>query len=293
MRFLICLRGEKLSRPTLHFAALMASRLSTDITVLFVAPSVRRSFAQEAELLRTKMNEWHLDSPGNEVLRAARDHLQGMGMIRDTEDREAYRELMVPGAGNALELTMVGRSGENMAFRYRQGEALEEILEELRTQRYDLLVIGAGKGHSPLVEKLLQFSTPSVLVVKNPLDIRYRVLVGTDGSPPAHRAELLAIKTASVLKMELTFISVVNSEKQKAFMEKHLERMTNLCRLKRVPYQVEISSGRVVKDIIGVAGENHIIFIGRSRRSALRKLIVGSKEISIVNAACSPVLVVK
>jgi nucleotide-binding universal stress UspA family protein len=293
MRFLICLRGEKLSRPTLHFAALMASRLSTDVTVLFVAPGMRRSSSVEAHLVQEKMSEWALDSPGNEVLRAARDHLQSMGILHEAEDRESVRELLLPGFGEALELTFMGRGGENVSFRLRQGDPLEEILAELRTQRYDLLVIGGGEGRSLLVERLLQFSHPSVLVVKNPLDIRYRVLVATDASPPAHRAELLAIRAASFLKMELTFLSVSRADKQRAFMEMHLSRMSGLCELKGVSHRVLTAAGSVVTEVVSAAGQEHLIFVGRSRRGTLRKLLFGSKAIRIANRARCPVLVVR
>lgn len=289
MRFLICLRGEKLSRPTLHFAALMASRLSTDISVLFVGPGVRRSFSTEADMLIEKMNEWAIDSPGLEVIRSARDHLQSMGLIGD----DALSGSLAPGHSGALELSVPGKVGEDVTFRYRQGDALVEILDELQAHRYDLLVIGAGTGYSSLVEKLLQFSSSSVLVVKNPLDIRYRVLVATDASPSAHRAELLALKTASFLKLELTYLTVVRKEKERHFMERHLKRMQQLCELKRVPHKVIIASGGVVDETIAAAGEDHIIFLGQSRRGTLRKLLLGSKTIRIVNGARSPILVVK
>ncbi len=293
MRFLICLRGERLSRPTLHFAALMASRLSTDITVLFVAPGMRREFAQEADLVREKMIEWAIDSPGMEVIKAARDHLESLGLIHTERESDTNQDILEPGAGGALEMRVAGRDGENVAFRFRQGDALDQILEEMRTHRYDVLVIGAGERHSFLVDRLLQFSISSVLVVKNPLDIRYRVLVATDASPAAHRAELLAIKTASFLKMDLTFLTVVRNSKEREFMNKHLERMHNLCQLKRVSCRAVTAEGNIIKNIVEAAGEDHIIFLGRSRHGALKKLIFGSKAIKIVKGANCPLVFMK
>ncbi|HUX06708.1 MAG TPA: universal stress protein [Acidobacteriota bacterium] len=293
MRFLICLRGDRLSRPTLHFAALMASRLSTDMTVLFVAPGVRREFTQEADLAREKMNEWAIDSPGMGVIKAARDHLESLGLISSEDNGNAYPDILEPGAGGALELRMAGRDGEHVAFRFRQGDALEQILEEMKTHRYDLLVIGAGARHSYLVDRLLQFSTSSVLVVKNPLDIRYKVLVATDASPAAHRAELLAIKTASFLKMELKFLTVVRNDEEREFMKKHLERMNNLCELKHVPCSAVTAEGNIVKEIIKAAGDDHIAFIGRSRHGALKKLVFGSKAIKIINGGNCPIVFMK
>ncbi len=293
MRFLICLRGEEASRPTLHFGALMASRLSTDITVLYVATGVRRSFSTEAAIAREKMSEWAMESTGNQVLRYARQHLESMGLVRRLETQPDLHEEIVPTADDVSEIRIVGKGGENVSFRLREGDALEEILKEMRSRRYDLLVIGSGKEIGGLMEKLLQFSPSSVLIVKNLKDIRYRILVATDATPPAHRAELLAIKTASVLKMELTFLSVVRTKGEREFMDKHLERMTNLCTLKRVPFRIQIASGNIVSETAAAAGEDHIIFLGRSRRGTLKKLFLRSKAIKIANAANCPILLVK
>ena len=293
MRFLICLRGEELSRKTLHFGALLASRLSTDITVLYVATGVRRSFSTETAIAREKMSEWAMESTGDAVLRHAYEHLKNMGLIQLPEGRADLKEEMFPVAGDAFEMKIVGRGGENVSFRLREGDALEEILAEMRSRRYDLLVIGGGKKQGSMMEKLLQFSPSSVLIVKNPRDIRYRVLAATDATPPAHRAELLAIKTASVLKMELTFLAVIESERMRGFMEKHLERMANLCNLKKVPYRVQMVSGNVVKETAAAAGDDHIIFLGRSRRGTLKKLFLRSKAIKIANDANCPILLVK
>ena len=293
MRFLICLRGQKLSRQTLHFGALMASRLGTDITVLYVAPGTRRSFWAEARIAREKMNEWAMDSPGNEVLRAARDHLMGLGLIRSGEDDDQFREVMVPGEDGSLELQRVGVEGAHVAFRFREGDALEQILAELRARHHEVLVIGAGPGRGGLTPRLLQFSSSSVLIVKNPRDIRYKILVATDATPPAHRAELLAIKTASYLGMELTFLSVVGKKVDRQFMGRHLERMAGLCKLKRVAQDTVIATGNVADRITAAAGDDHIVFLGSSRRGALRKLLFGSKTIDIAAKTNCPLLVVK
>lgn len=293
MRFLISLRDRERSMQTLHFAALLASRLSTDITVLYVAAGVRMSFSTEAEACKKKMSEWSLESPGNEVLLAAREHLASMGLIRATGERDGYHEVKVSSSGSAYELQQIGSEGENVSFRYREGDSLEQILEELRSKRYDLLVIGAGMGKSELVAGLLKFSPSSVLLVKNPQDIRYRILVATDATPPAHRAELLAIKTASFLGMEITFLSIIKDHDAREFMEKHLERMTRLCEMKNVSYNVKMIEGSVVEETTAAAGEDHIIFLGSSRRGTLKKFFLGSKTISIAERASCPMMVVK
>lgn len=293
MRFLICLRGEVLSRETLRFGTLMASRLGTDITILFVAERRRRSFSTEAHIADAKMGEWKLSSPGNEVLLAARDHLESMGLIGIEPGRRGPQEVMMPRGEGSFEIEFAGGGGTKVAFIYRWGDVLDEIMAELRSRRYDLLVIGGSKKRGGMTPVLLRFTTVSTLIVKHPKDIRYRILVGTDGSPPAHRAELLAIKTASFFKWELTLLAAVKTDKERAFMEKHLARMAALCELKRVPCRLLITGGDPVRLIAEEAGEDHVIFAGSSRRSLLTKLLLGSKAVRIAAAADCPLLMVK
>ena len=141
--------------------------------------------------------------------------------------------------------------------------------------------------------RLLKFSPSSVLIVKNPRDIKYKILAATDGTPPAHRAELLAIKTASFLNMDLTMLSIARNDEERAFLEKHLARMSGVCDMKKVNYRIVIESGDVVNNIVETAGDDHIIFLGRSRRKPIAKFFLGSKTISTVLAANSPLLLVK
>ena len=81
MRFLIALYNIETARKNLQFAAILASRLSTDLTILYVEPSVKHSLTTEMQLAREKMNEWQMESPGYKVLSEARDHLSSMGLI--------------------------------------------------------------------------------------------------------------------------------------------------------------------------------------------------------------------
>lgn len=292
MRFLIAMKSKETSRQTLQFGALMASRLSTDITVLYVEHGPKRSMSQEMQMAREKMNEWRMGSTGFEVLSFARDHLMSMGLIKPHDREDPLERIFSTGGLHRVEMKGEGAGVQNIAFSFREGDALEEIVEEMHEQHHELLVIGEGENRDFLIN-ILKFSPSSILIVKNPRDIRYRILVATDASPPAHRAELLAIKTASYLKMELTFLTVVDNDKQRELMERHLKRMSGVCEMKKVPYRIIVSSGNVVKATVDEAGDDHIIFLGRSRRKPLTKLLLGSKTISIASTAKCPLLVMK
>lgn len=293
MKFLVALYNRETARQNLQFAALFASRLSTDLTVFYVEPGVKRSVSPEIQLAREKMSEWEMASGGLEVLREARDHLASMGLINPVPVGSGHiRRLIAGQGGDFLEYPGCGSGIQTVRFRYREGDSLEEIISELGRHHHEVLVMGAG-GNNDFLSKLLKFSPCSVLIVKNPQDIRYRLLVATDGTPPAHRAELLAIRTAGFLKMELTFLAIVKTREEEEFMKKHLERMSGVAAMKRVEHRTVITRGDIVRTIDDTAGEDHIIFLGRSRRGALAKLLFGSKTIQVATSARCPLLVVK
>lgn len=292
MRFLIALYNQETARQNLQFAALLASRLSTDITILYVEPKVKISMMPEMDMAKSKMNEWHMDSTGYLVLREARDHLASMGLIKDSYREGELRQLISLGKEHMVQMPGTTPEVEKVTFRYREGDSLGEILDEMREHHHEILVLGAGQNKDFLT-KLQKFSPSSILIVKNPQDIRYKILVATDGTPPAHRAELLAIKTASFLNRELTFVTVPKDNTHLEFMEKHLARMSGVADMKKVKHKIVYGKGDIVRATTDIAGDNHIIFLGRSRRKALAKLLLGSKTIKIVSEADCPLLLVK
>lgn len=292
MRFLIALYNKETARQNLQFAALMASRLGTDLTILFVEPGAKYSMSQEMEMAREKMSEWSMEPPGLQVLRVARDHLVSMGIIAEPQEQGLMKQLIAKSGDHYVQFTQGENPVEKVTFRYREGDSLSEIIDEMKEHHHELLVIGAGRDKD-FMTRLLKFSPSSILIAKNPRDIKYKILAATDGTPPAHRAELLAIKTASFLKMELTFLSVARDKKEQEFLEKHLARMTGVAEMKKVKYRVVMGGGDVVKSITETAGDDHIIFLGRSRRKPLAKFFFGSKTISTVLAANCPMLLVK
>lgn len=292
MRFLIALYNKETAGRIVDFAAQIAELFSTNLTVLSVEQDAKRSMSPEMQMVRGKMYEWHMETTGYQVLREARAQLAAMGIVESGEDSGQLRQLIAVAGDHYV--TMPGKREEigKVVFRYRIGDSLEEILEEMKEHHHEILVIGAGRNKS-FLDQLLRFSPSSILIVKNPRDITYKILIATDGTPPAHRAELLAIKTASVLKRELTFLSVYKNDDEKAFLEKHLARMTGVAKMKGLEPKVILEQGDPVKKIVQTAGDDHIVFLGRSRRKALAKFLFGSKTIKTVGSAECPLLLVK
>jgi nucleotide-binding universal stress UspA family protein len=292
VRFLVALYNEKTVKQLVQFTALLAGRLGTDLTFIYVEPEVKLSQMQEMQMAQDKLSEWKMDSRGLSVLRLAREHLMNMGIITERRGEGMMRRLINEAGDFFVQYTGAEEGINKVTFRYRQGDGITEILEEVNENHHEIITIGSAKD-SDFLTKLFKFSPSSILVVKNPQDIKYKLLAATDGTPPAHRAELLAIKTASVLNMELTFLSVTKNAKEKEFMDKHLKRMTGICEMKGVKYHLAQREGNIVDHITETAGEDHLIFLGRSRRNPLAKLFLGSKTISVVQKANCPLLVLK
>jgi nucleotide-binding universal stress UspA family protein len=292
MRFLIALYNRETARQIVDFSAQIAELFSTDLTVLFVEQDAKRSMSPEMQMVRGKMYEWHMESPGYKVLREARSQLEEMGIVASGEDSGQLRQLIAIAGDHYITMPGIKNEIKKVVFRYRIGDSLEEILDEMSEHHHEILVMGAGKNKT-FLEQLMKFSPSSILIVKNPRDIKYNFLVATDGTPPAHRAELLAIKSASVLKRKLTFVSVVKTSAEREFIEKHLDRMTGVARMKGLDPKVLILEGNVVQQITEHAGDDNIIFLGRSRRKAIAKFLFGSKTIKTVGAVNCPLLLVK
>ena len=57
--------------------------------------------------------------------------------------------------------------------------------------------------------------------------------------------------------------------------------------------KIIMETGDPVKTIIKTAGQDHIIIMGESRRSPLKKLFLGSKPLNVMKLSQTPVLIVK
>lgn len=288
---MVCIGGVYDSVPTLQFGTWFATKIATEIKLLYVEKESSLAFRKETEIAFEKLLEWNLDLPAVRILRIAMKRLEEVHLLKLAKGKpKVVHDLRK--VGDAWQLCLKSFQNQDICFRTRQGNIVEQLLRENKEDHSDLLIVGASLKRK-LLPKIVTFVDSSVLVIKNLIDHRYEILVATDGGDSAHRAEYVAIKTAQYFERRLTFLAVVNSDEERRKMEIHLKRMSGIAARKKIDVAVEIREGAAVEGMIKAASDRKIIFIGESKKNLLRQYFLGSKALRLCKKAQSPVFIVK
>ena len=290
---LICIGGEEFSEDTIRFGARTAAALQADVAVLYVAPRLRHTFTQDIGVARTKLAEWEIDHPGVRVLRYAREILAEMELTaRDAGGQPVLRHALRPGIGGAYELHLVGSNGEQVRLRLREGLIVEQVVEELDTHHYSVVVCGAPRRRR-LLHQIVQFANASVLIAKNAHRDYYDLLLPVDDSEAARRARYMAGIVAGALELRVDVLSIAASEEERESAQELAEREAAILARRGVEADALSTVGEVVASVCEAASDDHIIVLGASRQRHVWKYLFGSRPIRVVQRAQSPVLVVK
>ena len=293
MKFLMCIGGVEPSAETIRFGGRLAKAFEADISVLYVQPRAPHAVRKEVQLAREKLSEWEIELPGVKVLRAAYQILSEEGVLRPSSRDEAVEfQALKPEVRGAYELELPGGQGQNIKLRIREGDIVEEVNKETESEANDLVIFGASRRRQ-LLQKLIQFVNSSVLIVKNPKDVRYELLLCTDSSGPARKAEIFAARLAHFLETRVLILSVAKFKNREHVAMEGVERASRLLTKAGVRHSAAVRTGRVVEEIACFSREDTVVIMGASRRSEIWKLAFGSKANRIAERVSCPVLIVK
>ncbi len=293
MKFLMCIGGVEPSVETIRFGGRIAKAFEADISVLYVQPKAPHAVRKEIQLAREKLSEWEIELPGVRVLRAAYRILSEEGVLRPSPRGEAveFQELK-PEVRGAYELELPGGQGQNIRLRIREGDIVEEVNKETESEENDLVIFGASRRRQ-ILQKLIQFVNCSVLIVKNPKDVTYELLLCTDSSVPARKAETFTARLAHFLQCRVLILSVAKFKNREHVAMEGAERASRLLNKAGVRHSVAVRTGSVTEEIAGAAREDTVVIMGASRRPEIWKLVFGSKANRVAERVPCPVLFVK
>jgi nucleotide-binding universal stress UspA family protein len=293
MKFQICIGGVELSAETLRFGARIAKAFEAHLSLLYVQERLPHAVRPEVGLTREKLSEWEIELPGVKVLVGARSLLLEEGLLKTGPSGEIVeRHGLKPAIRGAYELHVYGLHGQDIRLRLREGDVIDEVNKEVESDQHDLVIFGASQKRT-LLNKLIQFIDCSMLVVKNPRNVKYEFLICTDSSPASHRAELFGAKLARSLDAPVTLLSVAKFKNREHVAMEGAERASRFLARAGVHHSISVRVGNVVDQIAAHARENTVVVMGTSRMSELRKLLFGSKPMKVVEAVNCPVLIVK
>ena len=145
-----------------------------------------------------------------------------------------------------------------------------------------------------MAHNLLQYLPTSVLVMKNVnLGHHYRILLCVDDSSATDRAVRFGATIAKQMNFPVTIMTVSKTEEFGPGYSGAAEAASQHLESQQVDHEQKFITGDPVNSFIETAGEDHLIVMGSSSKSALAKFFLGSKPMKTLEKANCPILVVR
>ena len=299
MKFLMCTDGEEDAEAAIRFGGRLAKEMNADVSVLHVRRPVSSSERVQLTTTRKKLTSWDLDIPGVDYLTRAREILNEVGLTEAPLSKEKPSRAFEGGVQGATEIHLIGAGGENVRLRLREGDPVEQILEEAQVGEYDLIILGShGRrgiaayfiGSTAL--RVADLAACSVLIAKN-IRQDHNFLLCTDGSDLAERAEIAGAEMARVLGAEVTILSVAEEESRREEAQSSARRAEMILAQMGIEAELKVRVGQPSQEIIAEARDHDIVVMGASGSSAVRKFFLGSVPLKVMEYGECPVLVVR
>ena len=121
----------------------------------------------------------------------------------------------------------------------------------------------------------------------------YKILLAVDDSPGTRKALRYGVRIAKAFGIDVTLLTISKNKKFGEVQKKDSKHSETMMRRSVISAKIIMETGDPVKTIIKTAGQDHIIIMGESRRSPLKKLFLGSKPLNVMKLSQTPVLIVK
>lgn len=180
-----------------------------------------------------------------------------------------------------------------------KGKPVKEILAHVESENYDLVVVGTtglqGLQRSVVGSvsyEVAENAKAPVLVVKRRLEFN-SMLICTDDSPDAERAEHLGAYIAEHLGMELKLLSVAPEGMPVQEAEECCRRGIEIASAEGVEAEAECRRGNVREAILAEAPGFDIVAVGSRGLSKVKRIFIGHISLHVVENADTNVLVVR
>ena len=294
MNILIAISSKKYSGPTLDVGMNIARVLRASTTIVDVGQKISEFSAKDIGLANELMKTWDIDRPGVDVLEWAYKYLENNKFIdlKNVEDGFPKHSLVESGTGRA-EIILKGLALENLSLILRNGDIIEELRTEVKAYNYDLTVIG-GSEKGSMSHDLVQYIDSSIFVVNNfNVNQNYKILLAVDESPGTSKAIKYGARVAQAFNNKVNIVTISMDENFGPDNELASSRAEKMMRRSGVDSEAFFKVGDPVETIVEIAGDNHIIIMGKSTQSPISKFFRGSKPLSVMRKCKCPILIVK
>lgn len=293
MKILIAIGGREFSKPTLDLGMKIANSFKSSTTIAFVGKKISQFSEKDVSVVHQNLDDRELYRPGIRTLEWAYDFLISKKYIEEKDSNKFDDYLLVDEENSRMKVLLKGQQSDKIDLIMRTGEIIEQLKDEVETNKHDITIIGGG-GNKGIHQKLVQFIDSSVFVVKNySVNKKYKILLPVNDSKGSDMAIETAINFAKSYKLNVEIVSVPEGKKSIEEVEKILKETKEKFSKNRIKTTTKLIDGPAVKSIVNYAKDDSIVILGVSPKNPIMKFFFGSKPLSIAQKCNCPVLITK
>ena len=293
MKILIAIGGREFSKTTLDLGMKIANSFKSSTTIAYVGKKISQFSEKDVSVVHQNLDDRELYRPGIRTLEWAYDFLISKNYIEEKDSNKFNDYLLVDEENSRMKVLLKGQQSDKIDLIMRTGEIIEQLKNEVETNKHDITIIGGG-GNKGIHQKLVQFIDSSVFVVKNySVNKKYRILLPINESKGSDMAIETAINFAKSYKLDVEIVSVPEGKKSIEKVEKILLKTKDKFLKNKIKASTKLISGSAVNSIVNHAKDDSIVILGVSPKNPIMKYFFGSKPLSIAQKCNCPVLITK
>ena len=293
MKILIAIGGREFSKPTLDLGMKIANSFKSSTTIAYVGKKISQFSEKDVSVVHQNLDDRELYRPGIRTLEWAYDFLISKKYIEEKDSNKFDDYLLVDEENSRMKVLLKGQQSDKIDLIMRTGEIIEQLKDEVETNKHDITIIGGG-GNQGIHQKLIQFIDSSVFVVKNySVNKKYKILLPVNDSKGSDMAIETAINFAKSYKLNVEIVSVPEGKKSIEEVEKILKETKEKFSKNRIKTTAKLIDGSAVNSIVNYAKDDSIVILGVSPKNPIMKYFFGSKPLSIAQKCNCPVLITK
>ena len=293
MKILIAIGGREFSKPTLDLGMKIANSFKSSTTIAYVGKKISQFSEKDVSVVHQNLDDRELYRPGIRTLEWAYDFLISKKYIEEKDSNKFDDYLLVDEENSRMKVLLKGQQSDKIDLIMRTGEIIEQLKDEVETNKHDITIIGGG-GNKGIHQKLVQFIDSSVFVVKNySVNKKYKILLPVNDSKGSDMAIETAINFAKSYKLNVEIVSVPEGKKSIEEVEKIVNKTKETFLKNRIKTTTKLIDGPAVSSIVNYAKDDSIVILGVSPKNPIMKYFFGSKPLSIAQKCNCPVLITK
>ena len=294
MKILIAVGSKKYSGPTLRVGMKVSHAFKASTTIVDVGEKVSSFNTKVVGLAQDRMESWDFSRPGVDVLEWAFEFLAEKKFIEPKAIEAGFpKNTLVDTGGNRSEVYLKGTVSDEVSLILRNGEIISELRDEVQSHQYDVTIIGGSKKRR-MAHDLIQYIDSSIFIVNNyNPDQTYKLLLAVDDSVGTSKAVRYGARVAQAFNIDVDILTISKTEQFGEGNKNAANRASKYLRRCGIKNQNIYKVGNPSEVIKNIAGDNHIIVMGTSTRSPLKKFFKGSKPLKVMENCQCPILIVK